>query len=172
MNCWRKLFVLWMLCVTLPLQAVASLRTHCGTEAAGQPGVMAMTMPMSMDATMGPRDAASAELSQAAADGATAMSMHDMHHVMDDRHDADGMARHVDAATSGTPSPSTSPGHLHQQAHHGSCSACAACVVCTAPPPSVALRAPDGAPSEAIPFLRNAPASAFRARLERPPRSV
>ncbi|MFJ2995769.1 hypothetical protein [Pandoraea sp. NPDC087047] len=154
MNRWRKLLVLLLLCVTMPLQAMAALRTHCApgtsaapvqTAAATLSGDASAMMAMHHAMTMGDSDA-----------------MPGMHHHGDDGPLAADMASDSAAAA-------TSSQGAHN--HHASCSACAACVVCTALPPSVVLRLPDAQPSTAIPFLHTTATSAIVAVLERPPKT-
>lgn len=156
MNRWRKLLVLLLLCVTMPLQAMAALRTHC------TPGSPAASMQSPSVATL---------------DAMATMAMH--HATMSDdavsgtHHHSDESAVAVtasgdtdDATHASTQTPQTSHNH------HTSCSACAACVVCTALPQSVVLRVPDAQPSVAIPFFRTSAASAIVAVLERPPKAL
>ncbi|AJE98538.1 hypothetical protein [Pandoraea apista] len=155
MNRWRKLLVLWLLCVTMPLQAMAALRTHCAPETPGQI-VIATT----------------------AATDASATHHTTMIGGQDDA--APGMHRHDGASTrDATPLPvahqdtSMNPAASDtSHSHHASCSACAACVVCTALPPSVVIRMPDAQPSTAIPFLRTSVASAVVGVPERPPKAL
>ncbi|MFK0377350.1 hypothetical protein [Pandoraea sp. NPDC090278] len=158
MNRWRKLLVLLLLCVTMPLQAMAALRTHC---AAGSP---AASMQSESVATV---DAMPTMAMHHAAMSGEAMS--GMHHHSDENATAvtasdTGDATHASLLTPQTPQTS------HNQ--HASCSACAACVVCTALPQSVVIRVPDAQPSAAIPFLRTSAASAIVAVLERPPKAL
>ncbi|MDR3400704.1 MAG: hypothetical protein P4M06_24425 [Pandoraea sp.] len=160
MNRWRKLLVLWLLCVTMPLQAMAALRTHCA------PTTAASAMQTAITATDNDASAMMA-MHQAIAMSGQGDAMPGMHH-----HDGD------------TSNDATSPPMVHQDAspdhassgnthsHHASCSACAACVVCTALPPSVAIRVPDAQPSTAIPFLRTSATSAVVAVPERPPKAL
>lgn len=150
MNRWRKLLVLWLLCVTMPLQAMAALRTHCtpGTPSAdGQTGYAAM---QAMHHAMMGGDAAAMPIAHHHDDASSMATSASV-----DNHDA-------------------SPGSLasHDSAGHASCSACAACVVCTALPPSAAIRLPGAEPSTAIPFLRTTAASAVVAVPERPPKTL
>ena len=150
MNRWRKLLVLLLVCITMPLQVMAALRTHCA------PGTPANPM----------QTAAATAHSNASA----MMAMTAMHHgTMSGDSDAMPGMHHQ-----GDDSPVASDGNTHASSHslHASCSACAACVVCTALPPSVALRSPDAQPSTAIPFLRTSGASAIVAVLERPPKAL
>ena len=155
MNRWRKLLVLLLLCVTMPLQAMAALRTHC---APGTSSMSSMSVQTAAALTSG--------------DGS---AMATMHHTMTtgDSDAMPGMHHHGDdsavVADDGTSAPQSSQsGHNH----HASCSACAACVVCTALPPSVTLRMPDDQPSTAIPFLHTTATSAVVAVLERPPKAL
>lgn len=158
MNRWRKLLVLLLLCVTMPLQAMAALRTHCA------PGTSATSMQTA-----------------AATSSGDASGMMAMHHamMMDDSEAMPGMHHHgddgrlatnaADNSANNSASAATSSQGVHN--HHASCSACAACVVCTALPPSVVLRLPDAQPSTAIPFLHTTATSAIVAVLERPPKA-
>lgn len=155
MNRWRKLLVLLLLCVTMPLQAMAALRTHCA------PGSPAASMQSPAVATV------------------DAMAIMAMHHAMMSGDDMSGMHHHSDesaatGATSDTGDATHASSQTSQKSHsqHASCSACAACVVCTALPQSVVLRLPDAQPSAAIPFLRTSAASAIVAVLERPPKAL
>ena len=159
MNRWRKLLVLWLLCVTMPLQAMAALRTHCA------PGMPASTM--------------TPAAAQAPDNAATAMQA--MHHTM--------MASHGDAmpGMAASDSAASPPAQSHpmadadrapdRAASHDAhrqptgCSACAACAICTALPPSGGLRTPDAQPSTPIPFLRTSSSSAIVAVPERPPKA-
>ncbi|ALS60055.1 hypothetical protein [Pandoraea norimbergensis] len=155
MNRWRKLLVLWLLCVTLPLQALAALRTHCAPGSPVQ-SVAQLATPM----------VAMAHNDSVMADGT-------MHHAMGGMsHDAMSASDGTHDATLHAAGHNTSSDTATQHSHHASCSACAACVVCTALPQSLALRTPDAQPSTAIPFLRTSAASAFVAALERPPKAT
>ncbi|VVD95311.1 hypothetical protein [Pandoraea fibrosis] len=148
MNRWRKLLVLWLLCVTMPLQAMAALRTHC---APGTTTDASATMAMHHAMTM-------------SAQGNAMPGMHHHDSAAADNASASPTA-HQDASSA--PAAQANPHTLH-----ASCSACAACVVCTALPPSVAIRTPDAQPSAAIPFLRTSAASAVVAVPERPPKAL
>lgn len=160
MNRWQRLLVLWLLCVTMPLQAMAALRTHCAPGSA-VPTVAQLAVPMVAmmsgmshgDATMQHAMHGGQHDAMAAGEGVHDMTLHASNHASD--HNA---------------APDTS-GASTSHSHHASCSACAACVVCTALPQSLAIRTPDAQPSAAIPFLRTSAASAFVATLERPPRA-
>lgn len=159
MNRWRKLLVLWLLCVTLPLQALAALRTHCAPGSPVQ-SVAQLAMPM---VAMAHNDAVMAD----------GTAQHTMHHAMGDMsHDTVSASDGTHDATIHAAGHDTSSDTATQHSHHASCSACAACVVCTALPQSLALRTPDAQPSTAIPFLRTSAASAFVAALERPPKAT
>lgn len=150
MNRWRKLLVLWLLCVTLPLQAMAALRTHCA------PGTAASSVLTAADTS------ATMAMHHATTTSAQGNAMPGMHHP-------DSAA--VDDASASPPThQDASSANTHNL--HASCSACAACVVCTALPPSVAIRTPDAQPSAAIPFLRTSAASAVVAVPERPPKAL
>ncbi|WP_150575251.1 hypothetical protein [Pandoraea aquatica] len=158
MNRWRKLLVLLLLCVTMPLQAMAALRTHCA------PGTPAASMQSPSAATV---------------DAVDAMATMAMHHAMMSGDAMSGMHHHSDeTATAVTASDTGDATHASSQTsqtshnHHASCSACAACVVCTALPQSVVLRVPDAQPSAAIPFLRTSATSAIVPVLERPPKAL
>ncbi|WP_287496278.1 hypothetical protein [Pandoraea sp. CB10b_02] len=153
MNRWRKLLVLWLLCVTMPLQAMAALRTHC---APGAPGAATAETPTSHAALTG--------MPHAMVSDGNAATLPSSHH--------DDALSATTSASAGDPS--ATPGMLaaHDAAGHTSCSACAACVACTALPPSMAIRLPDTGPSAAIPFLRTTAASAIVAVPERPPKSL
>jgi hypothetical protein len=160
MNRWRKLLVLWLLCVTLPLQAMAALRTHC------VPGTAASAMQSAISATDNGVAAVMA-LHQA-------MTMSGQGDAMPGMHHHDGDTSH-DAAPPSMAHQDTSHDHASSgdtHSHHANCSACAACVVCTALPPSVAIRTPDAQPSTAIPFLRTSAASAVVDVPERPPKAL
>ncbi|AJP56096.1 hypothetical protein UC34_02005 [Pandoraea vervacti] len=163
MNRWRKLLVLLLLCVTMPLQAMAALRTHCapGTPATSTQAVAAKA---TETATMA-RHLAMMSGGVAVDDSA----MPGAHH-----HGDDGVVASGDALASSNDLPDSHDSHDSRGAHslHASCSACAACVVCTALPQSVALRVPDAQPSAAIPFLRTSAASAVVAVPERPPKPL
>ncbi|WP_150667544.1 hypothetical protein [Pandoraea anhela] len=152
MNRWRKLLVLMLLCVTMPLQAMAALRTHCA------PGTSASSMSMSMAATVVQGDTA---------------AMREMHHATMGSDAMDAMHHHDDVGTTAMSGDAHAASQDSQSAysHHSSCSACAACVVCTALPPNLVLRLPDAQPSTAIPFLRTSATSAVVAVLERPPKA-
>ncbi len=152
MNRWRKLLVLLLLCVTMPLQAMAALRTHC---APGTPAASMQRMPV---ATL------------------DAMPTMAMHHASMSGAPLSGMHHHGDEnAATVTASDTHDATHASSQTshnQHASCSACAACVVCTALPQSVVMRVPDAQPSAAIPFLRTSATSAIVAVLERPPKAL
>jgi hypothetical protein len=150
MNRWRKLLVLWLLCVTMPLQAMAALRTHCAPATASADSPTGHAAMQTMHRAMGSGDDAVVPIAH--------------HHD-----DASSMA-----TSASTGNHDASPGSLapHDSAGHTSCSACAACVVCTALPPSIAIRLPDAEPSTAIPFLRTTAASAIVAVPERPPKTL
>ncbi|MCI3207497.1 hypothetical protein DBA20_21360 [Pandoraea capi] len=162
MNRWRKFLVLMLLCVTLPLQAMASLRTHCA------PGTPAGAAPMAMQTVATARNDASAMMGMhhAVTTGDSDAMMAGMRHHSDQSGHADTMLGDTHASSPG------SQGTQSAHTHHTSCSACAACVVCTALPPSLVLRLPDAQPSTAIPFLRTSATSAIVAVLERPPKHV
>ena len=166
MNRWRKLLVLWLLCVTMPLQAMAALRTHCA------PGMPASTMTPA--AAQAPDNAATA------IQGMQAIHRAIMNTTIASHGDAmPGMAASDSAALD--------PAQSHPMAHadrssdsaasHDShsqpigCSACAACAICTALAPSGGLRTPDAQPSTPIPFLRTSSSSAIVAVPERPPKA-
>ncbi|ODP32622.1 hypothetical protein [Pandoraea sp. ISTKB] len=159
MNRWRKFLVLMLLCVTMPLQAMASLRTHCA------PGTPAGAAPMAMQTVATARSDASAMMGMhhAMTTGDSDAMMAGMQHHGDHSGHADTMLGDAHASSSNSQGTHT---------HHTSCSACAACVVCTALPPSLVLRLPDAQPSTAIPFLRTSATSAVVAVLERPPKHV
>jgi len=158
MNRWRKLLVLLLLCVTMPLQAMAALRTHCA------PGSPAASMQSASVATV---DAMAIMAMHHATMSGDAMPS--MHHHGDENTAAVTASDTGDATHAALLTPQT-PQTSHN--HHASCSACAACVVCTALPQSVVLRVPDAQPSAAIPFLRTSAASAIVAVLERPPKAL
>jgi hypothetical protein len=165
MNRWRKLLVLMLLCVTMPLQAMAALRTHCapGTPATSATSAQAAAATASEAAVMAPLPM---PRHYATTSGGVAMDDHAMsgaHH-----HGDDGVIASL--REPGALPDSHDAGGAHSL--HASCSACAACVVCTALPPSVALRVPDAQPSTAIPFLRTSAASAVVAVPERPPKAL
>ncbi|VVE60185.1 hypothetical protein PAN31117_00157 [Pandoraea anapnoica] len=155
MNRWRKLLVLLLLCVTMPLQAMAALRTHCA------PGSPAASMQRTSVATVD--DTPTMAMDHATMSGDAMSGMH--HHS--DKNAATVTASDTSDATHAS---SHTPQTSHNQ--HASCSACAACVVCTALPQSVVLRVPDAQPSAAIPFLRTSATSAIVAVLERPPKAL
>ncbi|MDM8355301.1 hypothetical protein [Pandoraea communis] len=161
MNRWRKLLVLWLLCVTMPLQAMAALRTHCTPETSAS-AMQSATTAAENDA------AASMAMRHAMTMSAQGDAMPGMHH-----HDSaapDDATSHPMAHQDASRDHASSDSNTHS--HYTSCSACAACVVCTALPPSVVIRKPDAQPSTAIPFLRTSVASAVVAVLERPPKAL
>ncbi|WP_211279334.1 hypothetical protein [Pandoraea oxalativorans] len=155
MNRWRKLLVLLLLCVTMPLQAMVALRTHCAPESP------AASMQRPSVATV---DAmANMAMHHATMSGDTVSGMH---------HHSDDNAATVTASDTGNATHASSPTPQTSHIQHANCSACAACVVCTALPQSVVLRVPDAQPSAAIPFLRTSADSAIVAVLERPPKAL
>ncbi|VVE08344.1 hypothetical protein PPN31114_02506 [Pandoraea pneumonica] len=157
MNRWRKLLVLWLLCVTMPLQAMAALRTHCAPDATVAT-LARLAVPM-----------ATLTLGMSHSDATMQHAMHGGHHdAMAGSDGAHDMTLHASSHDSAPDTADKSASH----SQHASCSACAACVVCTALPQSLAIRTPDAQPSAAIPFLRTSAASAFVATLERPPKAV
>ncbi|WP_150557913.1 hypothetical protein [Pandoraea bronchicola] len=160
MNRWRKLLVLWLLCVTLPLQAVAALRTHCA------PGSTASASASAMRAARDNHATAMLAIHQTMMTSGHGEAMPGMHHHDDAA--ADDVTPHPMALQNTSPDPASS-GHAH--GHHTRCPACTACVVCTALPPSVVIHLPDAQPSTAIPFLRTSASSAVVAVPERPPKA-
>ncbi|WP_150565969.1 hypothetical protein [Pandoraea morbifera] len=169
MNRWRRLLVLWLLCVTMPFQAMAALRTHCapgapGTSALGGSTMASSALPGDAGATAmhpGMMAAAAEDTGRHAMHASRGMA----HGMAQGMHD---MAHHDAAASGPSDHKASSAGHTL----HASCSACAACVVCTALPPSMVLRTPDAQPSTPIPFLRTSASSAVVGVPERPPKSL
>lgn len=166
---WRRLLVLWLLCVTMPFQAMAALRTHCAPGSPGASALVGSTMASSAMPGDGNSTARHHGMMPAAAEDTGRHAMHASHEM------AHGMAQgmhDVAQMDSTTSEPSVHKASPAGHTLHASCSACAACVVCTALPASMVLRTPDAQPSPPIPFLRTSASSAVVGVPERPPKSL